>query len=169
MIWFAVRILKLHFQSSNNQYMPSPPALHLYICFSRQLCAGQRQKSQGLLTLCAPSPALAGRNRGAWNFVNRRFLLNALGKVNPSPSWALAEGRLLPVSKTGQSGLVGTTGSSCPSVSLGGHTVATSKQNTQAVWGHFSWKFWMEMWVGGKAMMAPTLTLQVPGHLRVPG
>lgn len=89
MIWFAVRILKWYFQSSNNQYMPSPPAPHRYIFFPRQLCAGRarRDRSRKAYWHCVPPspPAPTGRNHGAWDFVNMRFLLNALGKVNRSP------------------------------------------------------------------------------------
>lgn len=86
-------------------------------------------------------PALAGRNHGAWDFINMSFLLNALGKVNSKP-WQ--RGKRLPVSKIGQSGPVWTMGSGCTRVSLGGHTVATSKQSTHAIWGHSPCKFWWE-------------------------
>lgn len=164
MIWFAVRILKGYFQSSDNQYMPSPPAPPpLHMLSPSTLCwAGMKgQESQGLLTFCASSPpALAGRNHGAWNFVNMRFLLNALGKVNPSPG----RGKTPP---SFQNWTV--------RPSLNHRTQLPQRKPGWPHCGHIKAKhtsslgtFLLQV-LDGKAVMAPTLTLQVPGHLRVPG
>ena len=62
----------------------------------------------------------------------------------------------LPVSKSGQSGHVWAPGPSRTTVSLDGHTVATSKQNTKQFQGRLPCKFRMEMQVGGEAVTAPT-------------
>ena len=55
-------------------------------------------------------------------------------------------------------------GTSRTTVSLHGHMVATSKQNTKPFRGHLPCKFRMEMRVGGAAMTAPTSYPPGPGR-----
>lgn len=54
-------------------------------------------------------------------------------------------------------------GTSRTTVSLHGHTAATSKQNTKPFRGRLPCKFRMEMQVGGAAMTAPTSYPPGPG------
>lgn len=81
-----------------------------------------------------------------------------------SKSWQTGKG--LPVSKIGQSGLVWTTGPSCTRVSLGGHIVATSKQNTHTIWGHSPCNFWRECEWEERVWQSLPLTFQNPHQLR---
>lgn len=165
MTWFTMRILKFYFQSSNNQYMPSPShPTHTYPFPGNFVhWAGRRGRScKVYLTLCAYFSYCPDKKK-SWGleFYKHKVLAQCSREGKPHP-WQRE--KLLPVSQTGQSGRVWTMGSSCTEGRLGGHTEATLKQNTQAIWEHFSCQFWMEIRVEGTAVTAPASYPPGPGH-----
>lgn len=149
--------------------MPSPPTPHLYIRFPRQLCAGQAPRDGGCRVSWhyrpPPPPVLAGGNHGAWDSVNRRFLLNALGKVNRSPgrgqtppsfqNWtvrpSLNHRIQLPQRKPGWP-----------------HRGHIKAKHTSSL-GTFLLQVWDGTGCGRKGRDGPNPSLQVPDYLRAPG
>lgn len=168
MTWLVVTIFKLYFQDSNNQYVPHPT----YPYFPPSNFVLGRNEGTAVAGsdwhyVPTTSPALAGRNHGAWDFINMSFLLNALGKVN-SKAWqtgktppsfqnwtvrpSLNYGIQLPQSK--------------PGWPHRGHIKAKHTCNL----GTFTLQVLMGMWVGGERVIVPTSYFQVsppPGTSRI--